>query len=65
MQIVKSKTDVYENFPNKIVNQLFPVLLLYVRWEVPVLTVLHDYVNPSFIDERIVVTNNEVWVEFS
>ena len=62
---MNSKADVYEDFPDKIINKFLTVLFLYVRWEVTMLAILHNYIDSSVINEGIVVSNYEMWIKLS
>lgn len=65
VQIIDSKTDVNENFPNKVLNKILAVLFLDVTIQVPMLTILHHDVYLGIHNERVKISNDEVAVEVS
>ena len=53
-----------EHFPNEVGSKWSIVLLAYACTEISMLTVLHDDVDTSAIDEGVLVTHDEMGVKF-
>lgn len=55
MQVLDTKTNLYENLPNEILSEKFVVLLFYVSIEIPVVAKFHNNVDLSVLYEGIKV----------
>ena len=65
VKIMDPKAYVNEHFPYEIVNKLLSVLFSYVSGQVAMLTVFHDDVYLSVIDERVMITHYKMRIKFS
>ena len=62
VQVVNTEADVNEDFPNKILSQFLSSLLLLVRRQVLILTVLHNNVQLRVVDVAVDIAHDEVRV---
>jgi len=62
VQVVNTKADVNEDFPNKILSQFLSSLLLLISREILILTVLHNNVQLRVVDVAVDIAHDEVRV---
>ena len=60
VQVVDTQTDVNEDFPDEVVYQPLAVLFFNVGGKVSMLAELHNNVYFRAVDERVVISHDEV-----